>query len=422
MGDLDAGRRPAETIPLLPFKALTAAVLLLAGGIAGAAAVGLVWRAPALLAPVSGSPPGGPGGPGSPAAANPPPAAAAAPLAAASGTDGYAAVARAVTPAVVNISSVQVVQTYEYSPFLADPFFRQFFGDEFYEYAVPRERRSLSLGSGVVVDSQGTILTNNHVVEHASEVKVAFPDGHERPARIVGADARTDLAVLRVDDGVLPKAVMGDSDGLQVGDIVLAVGNPFGIGQTVTMGIVSALGRGNVGVADYEDFIQTDAAINPGNSGGALVNTRGEVIGINTAILSRSGGHQGIGFAIPSNMARDVLDDIVKTGRVVRGYVGIGLQRVTPEIARAFGLEDARGALVASLDPRGPAAEAGLRRGDVIVAFRGKPVASDDDLRAQLARLKPGDRVSVGVLRNGRRLDLDLVLGEPPAPARPRRR
>jgi Do/DeqQ family serine protease len=416
MSALDAGRGPVETIPLLPFKTLTAAVLLLAGGLAGAAAVGLIGRAPAGRAPATGDSTATSRAPAEP------PSQAAAPLAAAAGTDGYAAVARAVMPAVVNISSVQVVQTLEYSPFLADPFFRQFFGDEYYEYAVPRERRSLSLGSGVVVDSQGTILTNNHVVEHASEVKVAFQDGHERPARIVGVDARTDLAVLHVDDGVLPRAVMGDSDGLQVGDIVLAVGNPFGIGQTVTMGIVSALGRGNVGVADYEDFIQTDAAINPGNSGGALVNTRGEVVGINTAILSRTGGYQGIGFAIPSNMARDVLDDIVKTGRVVRGYAGIGLQRLTPEIARAFGLDDARGVLVASLDPRGPAAAAGLRRGDVIVAFRGKPVASDDDLRAQLARLKPGDRVSVGVLRNGSRLDRDLVLGDPPAPARPRRR
>ena len=338
--------------------------------------------------------------------------------------DGYASVVRAVMPAVVNISSLQVIRTYEnYSPLFADPFFRQFLGDGFQEFAVPRERRALSLGSGVVVNDRGTILTNYHVVEHAREVKIALADGREVRARILGADQRTDLAVLRVDDASLPKAVLGDSENLQVGDIVLAIGNPFGIGQTVTMGIVSAIGRGSLGLADYEDFIQTDAAINPGNSGGALVNTRGEVIGINTAILSRSGGYQGIGFAIPSSMAREVLESILEHGHVVRGYAGVRLQPITPEIARAFGLTEARGALVASIDPGGPAARAGLRRGDVVVSLRGKPVLSDDDLRTQLSRLKPGDRVDLGIEREGGRRDLDLVLAEPPAPAgRPRRR
>jgi len=340
--------------------------------------------------------------------------------------DGYAAIARALMPAVVNISSVQVVQTYErVSPFLADPFFQQFFGGGVYDYVVPRERRELSLGSGVVVDGRGTILTNHHVVEHASEVRVSFGDGRELAARILGVDPRTDLAVLRVEDAGLPHATLGDSDLLQVGDIVLAFGNPFGLGGTVTMGIVSAMGRGNIGVADYEDFIQTDAAINPGNSGGALVNTRGEVVGINTAIFSRSGGYQGIGFAIPSNMTREVLDDILENGRVVRGYAGIALQALTPDLARAFGLDDARGAVVTSLDPAGPAAAAGLRRGDVLVALRDRPIADDEELRTRLSRLKPGERVALGVVRNGRRLEVDLVLAEPPQPppqARPRRR
>jgi Do/DeqQ family serine protease len=327
-------------------------------------------------------------------------------------------------PAVVNISSVQVTQTFErVSPFMSDPFFQQFFGGGVYDYVIPRERRELSLGSGVVVDDRGTILTNHHVVEHSAEVRLSLGDGREVPARILGVDPRTDLAVLRVENASLPHATLGDSDRLQVGDIVLAFGNPFGLGGTVTMGIVSAIGRGNIGVADYEDFIQTDAAINPGNSGGALVNTRGEVVGINTAIFSRSGGYQGIGFAIPSNMAREVLDGILANGRVVRGYAGLALQPLTPDLARAFGLDDSRGAVVTSVDPSGPAAAAGLRRGDVIVSLKERPVASDEELRTRLSRLKPGEGIDLGVSREGRRRDVHLVLAEPPQqPARPRRR
>jgi Do/DeqQ family serine protease len=280
----------------------------------------------------------------------------------------------------------------------------------------------LSLGSGVFVDDDGTILTNNHVIEHATEVKVALSDDRELPARIIGVDPRTDLAVLRVEGSGLPKAVLGDSDNLQVGDVVLAFGNPFGLGGTVTMGIVSAIGRGDIGVADYEDFIQTDAAINPGNSGGALVNTRGEVVGINTAILSRSGGYQGVGFAIPSNMAREVLDSLVKHGRVLRGYAGLGLQRLTPELARAFGLSEPRGAVVNALDPNGPAADAGLQRGDVILSLGDKPVASVEELRTRMSRLKPGERATLGVARDGRRLKVEVTLGEPPRERQPRRR
>jgi Do/DeqQ family serine protease len=337
--------------------------------------------------------------------------------------EGYATVAHAVMPSVVNISSLQVIKTYErFSPFMADPFFQQFFGGGGYDYIVPRERRQMSLGSGVIADPKGIILTNNHVVENATEVKVALADGRELQAKVIGVDTRTDLAALKVDQAGLPSAVLGDSDRLQVGDIVLAFGNPFGLGGTVTMGIVSAIGRGNLGLADYEDFIQTDAAINPGNSGGALVNTRGEVVGINTAILSESGGYQGVGFAIPANMAREVLDSLMKNGRVIRGYAGVAVQRVTPDLARAFGLSDTHGAVVSSLDPEGPASEAGLRRGDLIVSFKGRPVATDDELRTQMSRLKPGDRTTLGVLRGGRRLDVDLVLSEPPQEQHPHRR
>jgi Do/DeqQ family serine protease len=332
--------------------------------------------------------------------------------------DGYAAVARAVMPAVVNISSLKVIRTYEYSPFLVDPFFRDFFGEDFPGLVVPREQREMSLGSGVIVDDHGTILTNFHVVEQAQEVKASLGDGRDVHARLLGADRRTDLAVLRVEKASLPHVALGDSEKMEVGDVVLAIGNPFGLGETVTMGIISAMGRGSLGLADYEDFIQTDAAINPGNSGGALVNTRGEVIGINTAIYSRSGGYQGIGFAIPSNMARDVLESIIKNGRVVRGYAGFVIQNLTPELARAFDLDEARGAVVSGVDPQGPAALAGLKRGDVIVSFGGRPVASDNEVRTQLSRLKPGDRATLGIARSGGRQEVTLVLSEPPAPAK----
>jgi len=392
-------------------KPATALALLAAGAFLGAALSAVVPSGRALPAAPTGS---APEGRTAPAATRSP---------GAPSQDGYAAVARAVMPAVVNISSLKVIRTYEYSPFLVDPFFRDFFGEQFPGLVVPREQRQMSLGSGVFVDERGTILTNYHVVEQAQEVKVALSDGREIKARILGADQRTDLAVLRVENDSLPHAAMGDSEKMEVGDVVLAVGNPFGLGETVTMGIISAIGRGSLGLADYEDFIQTDAAINPGNSGGALVNTRGEVIGINTAIYSRSGGYQGIGFAIPSNMARDVLDSIVKTGRVVRGYTGVAIQGLTPELARAFSLDDARGAIVAGVDPDGPAAEAGLRRGDVIVSFRGRPVVSDNDVRTQLSRLKPGERAVLEIVRDGRRREVTMVLSEPPAePAQRRRR
>jgi Do/DeqQ family serine protease len=361
--------------------------------------------------------------PGLTGAATPGAAAPAAPPLAQPSGDGYAPIAKQVMPAVVNISSIQVIQTYErYSPFGADPFFQQFFGGGVYDYVVPREQRAMSLGSGVIVDDRGTILTNHHVVENATQVKVSLAGGKEVEAKILGVDPRTDLAALRVAEGGLPHVVMGDSDKLEVGDIVLAFGNPFGLGGTVTMGIVSAIGRGNLGLADYEDFIQTDAAINPGNSGGALVNTKGEVIGINTAILSRSGGYQGVGFAIPSNMAREVLDSLLRNGRVVRGYAGVSVQELTADLAHGFGLPDTHGAMVTGVDPDGPAAEAGLRRGDVIVSLKGRPIATVEDLRTQMSRLGPAEHAALEVIRNGRHLSIEIVLSEPPPPPRDRRR
>jgi Do/DeqQ family serine protease len=405
----------------LPLRRLTGALLVVAGCCLGAAislivTSGWVQRSSTdAIAAVARSAAGAAVG------AQPSPGSAAVGLA---GGEGFAPIAKEVMPSVVNISSLQITQTYERSPFFADPFFRQFFGGGGYDYVVPREQREMSLGSGVIVDDKGTILTNNHVVENAAEVSVALSDGRTMKAQILGVDERTDLAALRVKGTNLPSARLGNSDSLQVGDIVLAFGNPFGFGGTVTMGIVSAMGRGNLGLADYEDFIQTDAAINPGNSGGALVNTRGEVVGINTAIFSRSGGYQGIGFAIPSTMAHEVLDDLIEHGKVVRGYAGLRVQPLTSDLANAFGIDETRGAVVASLDPHGPAAAAGLKRGDLIVSVRDHPVTTDEELRTQLSRLRPGDHAALGVVREGRKTAVEMTLAEPPQPpahASPRR-
>jgi len=263
------------------------------------------------------------------------------------------------------------------------------------------------------VTEDGYILTNNHVVEGADEVKVALQDGREITASVVGRDPKTDVAVLKIDAKGLPWVPMADSDRIEVGDLVLAVGNPFGIGQTVTMGMVSATGRANMGI-DYEDFIQTDAAINPGNSGGALVDVEGRLIGINTAILSRSGGNQGIGFAIPSNMARDVMEKLVRDGRVTRGYVGLMIQDVTSGLAQQFKLKDTHGALVGDVVPKGPADKAGVRSGDVVLEFDGKPVRDSRQFRLQVARTSPGERVPVKVLRGGDTKTLDIAIQELP--------
>jgi serine protease Do len=327
----------------------------------------------------------------------------------------FAAVAKQVTPVVVNISTTRVIQTPSFqSPSEQDPFFR-FFGDEFFkQFEVPRQRREQSLGSGVIVRSDGYILTNNHVVEKASEIKVLLSDKRDFKGKIIGTDPKTDLAIVKIDVKNLPTIPWADSDRLQVGDYVLAVGNPFGLNQTVTMGIVSAVGRANVGIADYEDFIQTDAAINPGNSGGALVNVRGELVGINTAIFSESGGYMGIGFAIPSNMAKAVMDSLLKTGKVSRGWLGVTIQELTPALSKEFGLHDSEGALVTDVMEDSPAKKAGLQPRDVIISYDGRPAENPGHLRNMVASTPLGKTVTVKLIRDKKPLEVDVKVTELP--------
>lgn len=329
----------------------------------------------------------------------------------------FAPAVEAALPAVVNIATAKSAPSAsELSPFFNDPFFRDFFGHRFPEpFRAPRPRREESLGSGVIVREDGYILTNNHVVEGAEEIEVALIDKRTFSATVVGTDPRTDLAVLQVEADALPTVELGESGSVEVGDLALAIGNPFGVGQTVTMGIVSAVGRGNLGIVDYEDFIQTDASINPGNSGGALVDTQGRLIGINTAIIARGAqGNQGIGFAIPIDMARAVMDQILDTGRVVRGWLGVSIQEITPELAKAFELDARDGALVAEVVPDSPAAAAGLEAGDVIVEVDGEPVEDVRELRLRIAGTPPETRIALTVVRRGERVELDATLGELP--------
>ena len=331
----------------------------------------------------------------------------------------FAPVVKAVLPTVVNISSSKVVRTPNqlYGPMM-DPFFQQFFGDGADgRFNIPRERRERSLGSGVIVSPEGYILTNNHVVDGATDIRVTLSDKREFKATIIGTDPKTDVAVLKVEAANLPAVTIGDSSKVQVGDYALAIGDPFGVGQTVTMGIVSAKGRTNLGIEDYEDFIQTDAPINPGNSGGALVNDRGELIGINTAILSHgSGGNQGIGFAVPVNLAREVMDQILKNGKVTRAYLGIIPQDVTPSIAKAIGQSEPRGVLVGDVSPNSPAQASGLQRGDIILEVNGKPVANANELRMSISMMQPAAAVKLSVVRNGGRHDISVKLGQLPTP------
>jgi serine protease Do len=330
----------------------------------------------------------------------------------------FAPVVKQVAPSVVKVTtSTKVKQTAEQEfPGSDNPFFRRFFGDEF-EGRTPRRNfnvpRQHGLGSGVIVTKDGYLLTNNHVVDGADEVKVSMQDGREFTGKVVGKDPKTDIAVLKIEAKDLPFLEMADSDKIEVGDIVLAVGNPFGIGQTVTMGMVSATGRATLGL-DYEDFIQTDAAINPGNSGGALVDTEGRLIGINTAILSRSGGNQGIGFAIPTALARDVMQSLIQYGSVTRGYLGVMIQDVTPALAREFDLKDRKGALIGDVLPKGPADKAGLKSGDVVLEFNGKPVTDSRNLKLQVARVKPGEQIPVKVLRSGSTKSINVSVSELP--------
>jgi serine protease Do len=326
---------------------------------------------------------------------------------------GFAPILKPVLPAVVSIMSSRVVKVPQ-MPFFNDPFFQQFFGGQFPRG--PREERERGLGSGVVISPDGHILTNNHVVEKATEIKVVLADKRQFSGKVVGTDPKTDLAVLKIDASRLPTIRLGDSSNLEVGDYAFAIGNPFGIGETATMGIISATGRNQLDIEDYEDFIQTDAAINPGNSGGALLNARGELIGINTAILSGgSGGNQGIGFAIPINMAKYVMDQILKNGKVVRGYMGVTIQEVTPDLAKAFNVPAEKGALVGDVEPNGAGAKAGLQRGDVIDAINGQPVTGPNDLRLKIGAMSPGTTVHLKVNRGGESREVSVTLGESPS-------
>lgn len=328
----------------------------------------------------------------------------------ATGPVSYADAVEFAAPAVVNIFTSKTVTTR--SPLFDDPLFRHFFGDRF--GAVPRSRQETSLGSGVIVSQQGYILTNNHVVAEADEIEVALRDGRISRGKVVGTDPETDLAVIKVELGDLPAITLGDSDQLRVGDVVLAIGNPFGVGQTVTQGIVSATGRTQLGISTFENFIQTDAAINPGNSGGALINAAGELVGINTAIFSRSGGSQGIGFAIPISLARGVMQQIIEQGRVSRGWLGVEIQDLTPALAESFGLSHQDGVIIAGVLKRGPADRAGLQPGDVILEINGKPVRDVRSALNAITQTLPGHRVKIKGLRNGKDFELDAEVAERP--------
>jgi Do/DeqQ family serine protease len=324
--------------------------------------------------------------------------------------DSYASAVQRAVPSVVNIFTSKEIRTPRH-PLLNDPIFRRFFGDQ------PEEaQRASSLGSGVIVSGSGYIVTNSHVVEAADEIEVALADGKKLLAKVVGNDPDTDIAVLRVDGEKLPAITFGSSDSLRIGDVVLAIGNPFGVGQTVTHGIVSALGRTGLGINTFENFIQTDAPINPGNSGGALIDAGGNLIGINTAIFSRSGGSMGIGFAIPVSTVKMVLEQIVKTGTVTRGWIGVEVQEISPPIAESFKLGSTRGALIAGVLRGGPADKAGVKPGDVLVEIEGKPVADPTAMLNLVAALPPGASARMKLKRQGADVDANVTVGRRPKP------
>ena len=323
------------------------------------------------------------------------------------------AAARAM-PAVVNILTLQVPKRGAH-PLARDPFFKRFFGERDPDGEDDEDLKN-SLGSGVIVSHEGYVLTNNHVVEGADEIEVVLTDGRKAPAKVVGLDPETDLAVIKIDLDKLPVIVLGQSELARVGDVVLAIGNPFGVGQTVTMGIISALGRNNLHINSFENFIQTDAAINFGNSGGALVDTRGNLIGINTAIYSQSGGSVGIGFAIPVSTAKTVMEAIIKDGHVVRGWIGVETQDITPELADSFSLQRSSGAMIAGVVRNGPADKAGIVPGDILLTVEGKPVGDTTEMLNLIAQLPPGGKARMTVLRKNREAALDVVVGKRPIP------
>ncbi|MDF0675667.1 MAG: DegQ family serine endoprotease [Nitrospira sp.] len=350
------------------------------------------------------------------------PSAAAVPVAATAPTNGFTDVAKQVTPAVVNITTVMTEKASEgFSvPDALRDRMEEFFGKPFgprgrgpsdpFEHRGPRRGQ----GSGVIISPDGYILTNNHVIAKAREVNVILPDKREFKGKIIGTDPKTDLAVVKINATDLPALSWGDASRLQVGEYVLAVGNPFGLNSTVTLGIVSAVGRGHMGITQYEDFIQTDAAINPGNSGGALVNTRGELVGINTAIFSQTGGYQGVGFAVSTTMAKPIYESLLKTGKVVRGYLGVGIQDLNQDLAKSFTIKDSKGALVSDVREDSPAEQAGLKQGDVIVEYHGTPVEDGVALQRLVTRTSIGTTVPVKVIRDSQEREMTVKIGEQP--------
>lgn len=326
----------------------------------------------------------------------------------------YADAVNVAAPAVVNIYTKKVVVQQQRNPLLNDPFFQRFFGDRL--APAPRKRLENSLGSGVIVNKQGYILTNNHVITGAEEIEVLLHDGRTAAAAIIGTDPESDLAVLKINLPDVPSIIFGYSEKLRVGDVVLAIGNPFGVGQTVTSGIVSATKRSQLGLSTFENFIQTDAAINPGNSGGALINAYGQLVGINTAIFSRSGGSQGIGFAIPVSLAKEVLSEIVEYGRALRGWLGVEVQDLNQGLAESFGLAEIEGALVAGLQTGGPGYSSGLAIGDVITHIDDQKVMGARSLMNAVTSNPPGTTLHLRIIRSGKSIEIDTVIGERPQP------
>jgi serine protease DegQ len=347
------------------------------------------------LVPLLEAPPAGTAGPGTPAVAS------------------YADATRKAAPAVVNVFTSKEVRVPSH-PFADDPVFRRFFGDE----SSARRQQTSSLGSGVIVSAEGYVLTNNHVIESADQIEIALADGRKAPATLVGADPETDLAVLKLTLPNLPAITFGRAEDLAVGDVVLAIGNPFGVGQTTTMGIVSALGRTHLNINTFENFIQTDAAINPGNSGGALIDARGNLVGINTAIYSRSGGSLGIGFAIPVSTGRQVMEQLITSGGVTRGYIGVEPQDVTPELADAFKLSRREGVIIAGVVRGGPAAKAGIRTGDIVTEVAGTPISDTTTMLNLIAQLPPGREIVIKVARANQSIDVKLQVATRPRPQR----
>jgi serine protease DegQ len=328
-------------------------------------------------------------------------------------TASLSSAAKKAMPSVVNVFTSKEVKVPRH-PFMDDPLFRRFFGDQL----DGDTQHSSSLGSGVIVGPEGYILTNHHVIEAADEIELALADGRKAPAQIVGTDPETDLAVLKADVSGLPAVTFGNPDKLSVGDVVLAIGNPFGVGQTVTMGIVSALGRSHLGISTFENFIQTDAAINPGNSGGALVDSAGNLIGINSAIYSRSGGSLGIGFAIPADLAKQVMEQIIRTGTVTRGWIGVEVQDISAELAESFKLPGTNGTLIAGVLRGGPADRAGVKPGDVLLAVESSPVIDSTNMLNLIAALKPGKEATLKILRNRSEMLVKVNVGKRPRPNR----